>query len=128
MSDHHHRHHNNHHHHHHQYHHHHHHIHHHYHYNYLSSCLFPLFITCLHSSETCYSSDGKIRVLGHIQVKFTNKFMMMERHLIVIVQMQTSCIFLDSFNRKEVTCNSSYLLWPFNLAETVYFEKKKVTL
>ena len=63
-------------------------------------------------------------------MKFTNKFMMMERHLhlIVIVQMQTSCIFLDSFNRKEVTCNSSYLLWPFNLAETVYFEKKRVAV
>ena len=61
-------------------------------------------------------------------MKFTNKFMMMERHLIVIIQMQTSCIFLGSFNRKEVTCNSSYLLWPFNLAETVYFEKKRVAV
>ena len=54
--------------------------------------------------------------------------MMMERHLIVIIQMQISCIFLGGFNRKEVTCNSSYLLWPFNLAETVYFEKKKVAV
>ena len=61
-------------------------------------------------------------------MKFTNKFIMMERHLIVIIQMQISCIFLGGFNRKEVTCNSSYLLWPFNLAETVYFEKKKVAV
>ena len=42
--------------------------------------------------------------------------------------MQISCIFLGSFNRKELTCNSSYLLWAFNLAETVYFENKKVAV
>ena len=42
--------------------------------------------------------------------------------------MQISCIFLGSFNRKEVICNSSYLLWPFNLAQTVYFEKEKVVV